>query len=191
MLLGVAFGPFLQQVLTFPSVFVEQPSQNSTVKKSVGVFTLPYSRNTIGALSKVMWNFDFQQTPRCTAADCNWDSFQSIGWYHKCENVAATIEPNCSAYFTATELGNQTSDYTRTCEFTMDGQPGRYSFNITASGYNFTNGLGWQLWTTMPLSWTWEMKNEDPQLNIPWMGGSTYIGVKSPAVAVGSVNGTG
>lgn len=71
-LLALAFDPSVQQVLTYPSIHVECFSNSSTVKQAAGLFTLPFSANTLNALKKVVWSDTLEQIPSCAATNCTW-----------------------------------------------------------------------------------------------------------------------
>jgi hypothetical protein len=102
-LLMIAFGPFLQQL-------VEYPSRNTTLS---GAFALApqnfaYTRHSpsqseenmdfLNVLGAGVWSDPkaFDQEPTCSTGHCLWTEFRSVGWCSKCENrtLSATLS-NC------------------------------------------------------------------------------------------------
>lgn len=92
----IAFGPFLQQLVDYPTRDVEQPVLNATAPQNLG-FTLLTSNEHESQLMRSLVNaglvFNSQvltQTPRCPTARCSWQNFKSVGWCSKCRGLADT-----------------------------------------------------------------------------------------------------
>jgi hypothetical protein len=117
-LLMIAFGPFLQQI-------VEYPSRNTTLS---GAFALApqnfaYTHHSpsafeenvdfLNVLGAGVWSDPkaFDQEPTCSTGQCWWPEFKSVGWCSKCENrtLSATLS-NCKLDTIAQNKQNA-SDY--------------------------------------------------------------------------------
>lgn len=102
-LLTIAFGPFLQQI-------VEYPSRNTTLSDAFALApqNFAYTHHSpspkdenvefLNALGAGVWSDPkaFDQEPTCSTGHCSWPKFQSVGWCSKCENrtLSASLS-NC------------------------------------------------------------------------------------------------
>lgn len=113
MMTVVAFGPFLQQVLEYPTRAVEaaasepQIIRNSNYSSLFGLHETIESYNVTGDLTHMneppgpeltyaikagLYSRPeiFELTPTCTTSNCSWDSFKSVGWCAKCEDLVGS-----------------------------------------------------------------------------------------------------
>jgi hypothetical protein len=113
-LLMIAFGPFLQLLVAYPSRDAIQPGAFALAPRNIAythhlppkvegawyVDPSPWEDNTelFGVLEAGVWADPkpFDQEPTCSTGRCSWPRFQSVGWCSKCEDRtdSATIN-NC------------------------------------------------------------------------------------------------
>jgi hypothetical protein len=107
----VAFGPFLQQLVEYPSRNVTQLGEFASAPQNLAYThhphisydisaTTPWEEDTelTNVLEVGVWSVPtpFDREPTCSTGQCSWQEFQSVGWCSKCENrtTSATIS-NC------------------------------------------------------------------------------------------------
>ena len=100
-ILALAFDPFLQQVVKYPSRGISVPS-NATTTRMASTFSLSGVNATgpafeslqyIGAINAGPWSdsTQFERYPNCPSENCTWPSFQSVGWCSKCANAISSV----------------------------------------------------------------------------------------------------
>ena len=87
-ILALAFDPFVQQVLRYPTRPAQHPSALVKTGKASG-FPVTYTdaafiRAINAGVSSNIGTFD--RNPPCPSGTCNWPRFQSLGWCGRCEN---------------------------------------------------------------------------------------------------------
>jgi hypothetical protein len=98
-ILALAFDPFVQLILTYPTRMV--PSQVLTPPPVISAFDFmveSYSDQWTNALEAGIWSEPeaFYQLPSCPSSNCTWPPFHSIGWCHKCQDATASARfTNC------------------------------------------------------------------------------------------------
>lgn len=112
-LLMIAFSPFLQQLVDYPSRNTTQPGAFALAPHNLAYthhtnvtdqYSLesesPWEENVelFNVLEAGIWTIPkpFDKEPTCSTGQCSWPKFQSVGWCSKCENrtYSATIS-NC------------------------------------------------------------------------------------------------
>ena len=119
-LLMIAFGPFLQQLVEYPSRNTPQPDgiasapQNLAYSFDEDFRSDPFYPELRAAISAGAHSDQkpFDQEPTCSTGQCSWASFQSVGWCSECENhTLSTTLHNCNL---GTIIQNKT-DYSQYC----------------------------------------------------------------------------
>ena len=90
MILALAFDPFVQQIITYPTREVTTSSPSAAVKQS---YSMPQSEggwDFIDASNAAFWTNDFAINPICPSGNCTWPLFQSIEMCSKCEDVTSS-----------------------------------------------------------------------------------------------------
>jgi hypothetical protein len=110
-LLMIAFGPFLQLLVEYPSRDAIQPGAFALAPQNFAytrhpplsgydLGESPWEENIelVHVLEAGVWSLPklFDREPTCSTGRCSWPDFQSVGWCSKCENRThlATID-NC------------------------------------------------------------------------------------------------
>jgi len=91
----IVFGPFLQQLVDYPTRDVEQPELKAVAPQNLN-FTLLQSNEYDSQLMRSLVNAGLvfssavlKQTPKCPTARCSWEKYKSVGWCSECRSVAA------------------------------------------------------------------------------------------------------
>lgn len=84
----IAFGPFFQQLVDYPTRDVEQANLTAVASRNAN-----YTTNDFRKLSGVMTaglvfgSERLDRGPSCPTAWCSWDSYKSVGWCSKCKRI--------------------------------------------------------------------------------------------------------
>ncbi|CAG8919328.1 unnamed protein product [Penicillium salamii] len=89
-LLALAFDPFVQQILTYPTREVIVTSSHATVKQSQKVDYYSHWEMFFDALSGAPYSKSFPIDPICPSSSCSWPLFRSVEVCSKCEDVTAS-----------------------------------------------------------------------------------------------------
>lgn len=110
MILSVAFDPFAQQILSYPTRRVRawnetayvQTAENYTSSWATGAvdsFTLAIERQLESSMQMAIFSGLAQTNapldPVCTSADCEYDEFVTLGVCAECENVTNLTHQSC------------------------------------------------------------------------------------------------
>jgi hypothetical protein len=91
-LLLVAFGPLLQQLLEYPTRDHRFLTDDAAIPQNL-IFSVDFT-NSAQMRSALMAGIygdqgTFQHAPRCPTAHCHWESYRTVEWCSKCENMTA------------------------------------------------------------------------------------------------------
>lgn len=120
-LLLIAFGPFVQQLVEYPTHEIPQAQTGKGDGASIlqsSNFTLLDDSTKLASVVNAGLNFnpDFLQLrATCPTAQCSWDNFKSIGWCSKCQDTTETaVVEDC-------DLGEKMrlGDYQSFCRVTL------------------------------------------------------------------------
>ena len=195
-LLMIAFSPFLQQI-------VEYPSRNTTLPDAFALAprNLAYTHHMIPntELTRVIeagaWSTPklFDREPICSTGQCSWPTFQSIGWCSKCENLtnSATLN-NCKF----SDLANEKLNVSDHCVLDL-GHGDNFSLfrdldshaTRAVSDHNLT-GTRYNMTFTSDVIWPLSYGNAGTyliHLNVPGLSSkpTTILDVRNPLIAIG------
>jgi hypothetical protein len=125
-LLMIAFGPFLQQLVEYPSRNMTQHDSFALAPRNLA-YTLhfpptsdefaisPWEENVelVHLLEAGIWSDPkpFDQEPTCSTGHCSWPEYKSVGWCGKCEDrTHSSTLRNCKAV-DIRENKNYTTEY--------------------------------------------------------------------------------
>jgi hypothetical protein len=98
-ILALAYGPFLQQLVSYPVFQVGNPSRQATAKKAVSLDAT--SNFTDWSTGKgAAWSDIRQYTldpPICPTGDCTWPRFTSLEYCSKCSDTTSEASLDCMA----------------------------------------------------------------------------------------------
>lgn len=109
----VAFGPFFQQILEYPTRSVEASTGEAKIANNLNYTSAPalsgyapwnddlptydsrayaFDRDFNNVMKSGLYSDSksFNLRPTCPTSQCSWDSFISVGWCSQCEDVTAT-----------------------------------------------------------------------------------------------------
>lgn len=94
----IAFGPFFQQLVEYPSRNVEQLDLTAVAPRNTN-FTTRDSQavDSVIAAGLVFRSEVLNQSPSCPTANCSWDEYKSVGWCSKCRRIDGyLLQSECS-----------------------------------------------------------------------------------------------
>lgn len=98
--LALAFDPFVQLILTYPSrPVVSDTLQPPPLIRATDFMTAASTDAWNNALEAGIWGEpeQFYQRPGCPTGNCTWQDFRSISWCSKCRDVASNVQiTNCN-----------------------------------------------------------------------------------------------
>jgi hypothetical protein len=183
---ALTFDPFLQQVIEFYPhvVYVNASANGSQAVTGRGVEFLIGAKDTgfVERLNQGIWSDPsvFGRNPTCATGNCTWDTFESVGWCHKCENATSRVQlENCDFNVAPEDFDNATdfsaSDYpifTRWCNVSFlgsEGNTGSIPMNFTGLGSRFRLDTYWEyVWSAADIM----------------LDNKTILGVENPVSAV-------
>ncbi|KAI0593783.1 hypothetical protein F4775DRAFT_576504 [Biscogniauxia sp. FL1348] len=106
-LVALAFEPFTQQILEFPSRIVAHPDQASfgianaydsgvELAKTKTVFDLPIDAQIQGAIMSGLYNVDAPVKVACPTGNCAWPPFTTMALSSSCHNATLGTSTNCT-----------------------------------------------------------------------------------------------
>ncbi|KAE8153352.1 hypothetical protein BDV25DRAFT_136958 [Aspergillus avenaceus] len=87
--LAVAFDPFMQQVLRYPTVY---KTFNLSTNRATGLPTNIFNEDFVRAIYAGVWANMTQKLPSCPSLNCSWSPFESVGFCTKCDDVTDTAK---------------------------------------------------------------------------------------------------
>jgi hypothetical protein len=190
-ILMVAFSPFLQQLVDYPTRSTIQIDAFASAPRNLaytGLFSPSHDFSpfalvqNFSKLDRVVeagvWSVQklFDQEPTCSSGRCSWPKFQSVGWCSKCEDRinSATID-NCTL---STIVQNKTGD-SWYCDLSLGHDTTSVSLLSDLSG---TKDSGSATYTSEYL-WTIYGVNSNPNYLVA--ESTTFLNVRDPLVVVG------
>ncbi|OJJ34564.1 hypothetical protein ASPWEDRAFT_42551 [Aspergillus wentii DTO 134E9] len=118
-ILALAFEPFMQQIVTYPTRQVESPSKRAIAKQSH--IAMPVVDDGFrDSVDSGIWGKDFNVNPTCPSGNCTWAPFTSIGYCSRCEDI--TSQPKSISCPNVTMDHNMTGIQKTMCNITiLDG----------------------------------------------------------------------
>jgi hypothetical protein len=88
-ILAIAFDPFIQQIVQYPSIPSVDAHKESSLVRSSNFVIEPRSTKWINAVSAGIWSGAerFAQQPPCPSGNCTWEEYPSTGWCSKCHDA--------------------------------------------------------------------------------------------------------
>jgi hypothetical protein len=136
----IAFSPFLQQLVAYPTDFAEQSSPEATVPRAVNspllwwdVTNVSYHNRLVeggDGLGNLLQAYDafgpqvFTPVTRCPTTQCTWTGYKSVGWCSKCRKTSGRLI-DCVAKDHLTDPASNASEYLTSrhfCQITV-GNP--------------------------------------------------------------------
>jgi hypothetical protein len=121
-LLLVAFGPLLQQLLEYPTRDHRFFTDDAAILQNLN-FTVDVAGQMRSALMAGIYADQeiFQQTPRCPTAQCQWESYRTVGWCSKCDDMTALAKLEDCDFESRTndKIQNPTNSTSHFCNVTL------------------------------------------------------------------------
>lgn len=192
-ILALAFDPFIQQILQYPSIHSVDPNKESSVLQTSKFNIDPTSTDWLNAISAGIWSGAerFVQQPSCSSGNCKWDEYSSTSWCSKCQDAISYARiVNCT--LDADEIDVDRLNHTDTCLVDF-GHGNR--FQVLGSYRTWDEVHTAQMWSeevtrhTADLlrSAVWPLSLMNRNLSIP-LDNQTYVGVTNPIIALGNVH---
>lgn len=178
-ILALAFDPFIQQVIRYPTRTTISKDGTATTHRATGFSPSVDGLDMISAVNSGIWAdaSQFARAPTCTSGNCKWPEFDSLGWCSKCEDATA------SATLTLVPNSNSTN-------YTLSLGSGQ---DITVSyGYpRQMNGDYYKTWQTETV-WATHFHDQYVGDGLPnfvnesmAVSGPTVLGIQAPALVLG------
>ncbi|KAK3073299.1 hypothetical protein LTR53_005251 [Teratosphaeriaceae sp. CCFEE 6253] len=89
-IMALAFDPFVQQVIQYPTRLRQSPDPTAIAGKA-SLFNPDSGFQYWSAINAGLWSSpdQFLLTPACPSGTCNWPTYSSVGWCSKCANVTS------------------------------------------------------------------------------------------------------
>jgi hypothetical protein len=189
----LAFDPFIQQVLQYPSIPSVDPDKNSSVLRSSNFAIDPTSVGWLNAVSAGIWSGAerYAQQPTCPSGNCKWEEYSSTGWCSKCQDATSYAKiTDCeldAGQVDVDRLNTTVScsvDFGRGNKFQVLGSHEHYAFveSSQMSGVLRSGNM-----STIFKGVVWPLGLLNFNLSIP-LDNETYAGVTNPVVALGNVH---
>jgi hypothetical protein len=188
-ILALAYDPFLQQLVRYPMVPNNVPSNEATTKQANSLdATSNFTRWESARAASSLELDQFDRTPTCSTGNCTWPQFTSLGYCSKCGDTTAETSSDCSSV-----VGSWNGTGDLTCEiFPEQGYPatvwqGRNVPNmrqIQLQTYDSAGSIVWKVHETT--GWASNDAVVDPNRtrdlkpNSSFQSGYSFLGVESP-----------
>lgn len=84
----IAFGPFFQQLVDYPTRNVEQANLTAVASRNTHHTTNDFRKlSSVITAGLVFGSEGLDRDPSCPTAWCSWDSYKSVGWCGKCKRI--------------------------------------------------------------------------------------------------------
>jgi hypothetical protein len=191
-ILALAFDPFIQQIVQYPSILSSDSGTAASVRRSLNFSINATSTDWLNAVSAGIWSGaePFAQQPSCPSGNCTWMEYSSTGWCSKCEAAIYANITDCR--FDAKIFDVKRLNTTESCSVDF----GHGNKIQVLGSYTTTDVVEsaqqWSLEYTQNRStiikdvvWPLELLNN----NLSWpLSNETYAGVTNPVVALGYVH---
>jgi hypothetical protein len=188
--LALAFDPFIQQILQYPSILSIDPYKESSASRTSNFTLDPTSADWLNAIGAGIWSDAerYDQQPICPSGNCIWKEYSSTGWCSKCQDATSYAKiTNCTldANILDVDRLNTTDsclvDFGHGNTFQVLGSHKTSISEIQMSLYRRTNT------STIFRGVVWPLDLLNYNLSIP-LRNETYAGVTNPIVALGNVH---
>lgn len=192
-ILALAFDPFIQQILQYPSIPTVDHDKESSVVRTSAFAIDPTSTDWLNAISACVWSGPerFAQQPSCPSGNCKWDEYWSTSWCSKCQDAISYAKiTDCN--LDADKLDIDRLNNTDSCSVDF-GHGNKFQVLGSYKTYNETQTA--QMSSTLVLrnisdilrSAVWPLSLLNHNLSIP-LANQTYVGVTNPILALGNVH---
>jgi Protein of unknown function (DUF3176) len=182
-ILTLSFGPFVQQVLSYPVRQVPSQSARATTTQALAFLTNGFDLDFLTAINAGIWSQSgqFDRHPFCPSGNCTWPSFESVGWCTKCEDVTSSASLlGCDLHIDVDTFVDEPQQ-TRLCNVTFShGLPSSVPVQVSAQA---DNGNITEIYITVPAETIWALyltSNEDLISSE-----SVFLGLVNPILVLG------
>jgi hypothetical protein len=176
-ILALAFDPFIQQVLQYPSIPSIDPDQESSVVRTSKFAINATSADWLKAVDKGIRSNpeQYAQKPVCPSGNCTWGEYPTTGWCSKCQDATSYVKIiDCNGY----SLGRDLPD-----RCLIDFGHGK---KIQVAGPWETYDKLYERFTIFKAV-VWPLSLLNTNFSLP-LDNETYAGVTNPIVALGNIH---
>jgi hypothetical protein len=195
-ILALAFDPFIQQIVQYPSIPSVDAHKESSLVRSSTFAIEPSSTNWMNAVSAGIWSGAerFAQQSSCPSGNCTWEEYPSTGWCSKCQDAisyAKILDCKLDAVVLDIDRAGWLYD-TDSCSVDF-GHGNKFQVLGTRSyeesmESSQLSGFGTRINSSIIFkSAVWPLGLLGDNLTMP-LDNETYAGVTNPIVALGNVN---
>lgn len=182
LILMLAFDPFIQQVLRYPTESIaEQPQTTNTTGSENLAFAPQIKYFDSANVSKTDWNgasylgvwsSDFGIQPQCPSGNCTWPIYKSLAMCNKCADLTSVATLNCpTPEWNST--GNASGSYSGKCEVVLpQGHSSATTVTLNVADGTISN-------TDLQTAMIWEVYNEDDKYD-----NKTYLNINRPQMVL-------
>ncbi|KAL4879287.1 hypothetical protein BJY04DRAFT_220407 [Aspergillus karnatakaensis] len=87
--LGLAFEPFMQQIISYPIRQTPSADLHASVKRAQYPLFYNAAFDIIDAAMAGVWSENFETSPICPSGNCTFAPYRSTGWCSKCEDATS------------------------------------------------------------------------------------------------------
>lgn len=91
-ILLLAFDPFIQQIISYPTRLVAMPNGNPTAKR-LEFFAPDMEYDFV--YTSGLWSDDTMLSPSCPSGNCTWSKFRSSGMCSQCSDITNSMNLEC------------------------------------------------------------------------------------------------
>jgi len=186
-ILALAFDPFIQQILQYPSILSPDRNKESPLMRTPNFQPDFLSTSWLNAVSAGIWSGveRFAQQPSCPSGNCEWKRYLSTGWCSTCQDAISYARiTNCrlGANILDVDRLNTTDSclvdlgHGNTVQVVNSYVIGRTEYAM--SQYSYYNA------STILKKAVWPLGILESNLTMP-LDNETYAGVMNPVVALG------
>jgi hypothetical protein len=179
---ALAFDPFIQQILQYPSILSIDSDKESSVLRASKFAIAPNSTEWLNAVSAGVWSGAerYPQQPICPSGNCKWEEYSSTGWCSRCQDAtpyAKIVDCETDAdWFEFDHLY-----HTGYCKVDF-GHGNRYQVLLSPDVESWYGSTA-----TIIREAVWPLTLLNDNLSMP-LENETFAGVTNPIVALGSVH---
>ncbi|CAG8947796.1 unnamed protein product [Penicillium salamii] len=185
-ILLLAFDPFIQQIISYPTRLVAMPNGNAIAKR-LEFFAPDMEYDFV--YTSGLWSDDTMLSPSCPSGNCTWSKFRSSGMCSQCSDITNSMNIECENMGNISRpiqgTTNETSQLINvTCHLTPpQGNPTQftqtfYFSSLSESSYK-TSGVSWNIFSA------WDPNNMSSRLG--YTGSRPFTWPGNPLVVVAYV----
>jgi hypothetical protein len=184
-ILALAFDPFVQQILQYPSKPSVDLRQKSSIVRTSKFQIDPTSTDWVNAASAGIWSGaeQFAQQPSCPSGNCTWDEYSSIGWCSKCQDVTFYAKiTNCRLSADGLDVDQLSTNDSCLLDFGHGTKFQVLNSLRTEMNENLQTNI-----STIFRSAVWPLAKLNDDLTVR-LDNESYAGVTNPVVALGNAH---